>query len=317
MWLHCDTAGWLDGERARLSNEAVIARRDDGQRLRDTAAMADAPLSSVRVLATGGGWRVSDVRCARGPRDKPFEEQHGGVSLGAVLSGTFNYRGSTGRAVLAPGAVLLGAPGACFECGHEHGTGDHCLALSLDASLFDELAATASGDTRFCLRRPMLPAVRDTLAPLQRLQARLAAGEGLDEAVLQFAESVVRALSGASDEHRALSARDQRRIAAVARYMETHGHEALDLDALACLAAMSKYHFLRGFRRTLGCTPHQWLMQHRLRAAAAALRERHDLPVARVALDAGFNDLSTFNALFRRVFGASPMRWRASKGTLP
>jgi AraC family transcriptional regulator len=73
---------------------------------------------------------------------------------------------------------------------------------------------------------------------------------------------------------------------------------------------MSKYHFLRCFRRTLGCTPHQWLLQHRLRRAAQALRENRDAAIAAVALDAGFGDLSTFNALFRGVFGATPGAFR-------
>src|SRR5215469_2963034 len=32
-----------------------------------------------------------------------------------------------GRATLVPGALMLGNPGACFECGHDHGVGDRCL----------------------------------------------------------------------------------------------------------------------------------------------------------------------------------------------
>jgi AraC family transcriptional regulator len=278
--------------------------------VRDTSCMGAVVSSTVRMLAAGRGWRVSDVRCERGPRDKPYEEQHGSVSLGAVLSGTFRYRGSTGDALLYPGAVLLGAPGACFECGHEHGVGDHCLALQFDPEAFDELAASVSGDPRFRLRRPMLPAVRDTLAPLQRLQTRLAANQGVEEAALQFAETVVCALSEGSPETRPISPRGQRRIAAVARHMETHSHEALELETLAALACMSKYHFLRCFRRTLGCTPHQWLLQQRLRRAARALQHEPDAAVAAIALDAGFGDLSTFNALFRSVFGATPGEFR-------
>jgi len=114
-------------------------------------------------------------------------------------------------------------------------------------------------------------------------------------------------------ESRPVSARDQRRIAAVARRMEASSHERLDLDALAALAAMSKYHFLRCFRRVLGCTPHQWLLQHRLHRMARSLRERREAPVAALALDAGFGDLSTFNALFRGVFGATPGEFRRAR----
>ena len=73
-------------------------------------------------LARGPGWSVYDLRCTAGPRDRPFEEQHELVCIAAVTHGTFQYRSREGRALLVPGAVLLGNPGRFFECGHEHGS---------------------------------------------------------------------------------------------------------------------------------------------------------------------------------------------------
>ena len=78
---------------------------------------------SMHLLASGPGWRVEDVDCSAGPRDRPFEEQHDLVCVAAVTWGTFEYRTPDGRATLVPGALMLGNPGACFECGHEHGVG--------------------------------------------------------------------------------------------------------------------------------------------------------------------------------------------------
>ena len=72
---------------------------------------------------------------------------------------------------------------------------------------------------------------------------------------------------------------------------------------------MSKYHFLRCFRALTGVTPHQYLIALRLRRAATALRTTLE-PVAAIAFEAGFGDLSTFNARFRSAFGASPQRFR-------
>jgi AraC family transcriptional regulator len=254
---------------------------------------------------------VHDVVCRRGPRDRRFEEQHAGVSIAAVLAGTFNYRSRHGEALLYPGAVLLGEAGACFECGHEHGHGDRCLALSLDPALFDEVAHGASGHARFRFARPMLPALRALLAPLQILQARLcdAAVGGVDEAVLQFAETVVQAVEGANPRHVSIAPRDQRRLAAVLRHIESHPRVTPDLDQLAALACMSKYHFLRRFRAAFGITPHQYLMRQRLLRAARGLLESR-APVATLAFDAGFGDLSTFNAQFRATFGTTPGRFR-------
>ena len=90
-------------------------------------AEPQAPPITTRTLAQGPGWRVQSVICRSGPGDRAFEERHDWTSVAAVLSGAFTYRSDRGRTIMAPGALLLGNAGRCFECGHEHGTGDHCV----------------------------------------------------------------------------------------------------------------------------------------------------------------------------------------------
>ena len=85
--------------------------------------------------------------------------------------------------------------------------------------------------------------------------------------------------------------------------------EGLDLAALARIARLSKFHFLRVFRRAVGATPHQYLTAIRLRRAAARLRETSE-SVTAIAYDCGFGDLSTFNARFRAAFGQTPSAHR-------
>lgn len=273
----------------------------------------DAPLPaiSLQVLARGSGWRASEVVCRQGPQDRSFEERHGDVCIGLVLAGSFQYRGSQGSALLYPGALLLGNAGQCFECGHQHGTGDRCLALHFDAEYFAEITASVAGSSRTRLSTPMLPALRRLAAPLAQVQHHLHAGDAVaaETSAVHLAELVVGVVSGQPASASAPSARDQQRISAVVRHIEEHAHDALDLDQLAALACMSKYHFLRTFQRTLGLTPHQMLIGLRLRRAAHALRHGK-ASIAHVALDAGFGDLSTFNAAFRATFGRTPGEFR-------
>jgi len=273
------------------------------------AAVAVAP-PPLRILAQGPGWRASDVVCRLGPADRPFEERHERVSIAAVLEGTFHYRSSNGHGLLYPGAVMLGNPGTCYECGHEHGVGDHCLALQLEPGYFDEIARGA-GARAFRFRAGMLPAVRDLAAPLARLQGRAAAADplALEESVVEVAETVVAVATGSVATPVAPRGRDPLRISRALRFLEAHLARRLSLDELAAVACMSKYHFLRTFRRVAGLTPHAYLVGLRLRRAAVALRAS-DAPVARVALDAGFGDLSEFHGQFRAAFGASPGRFR-------
>jgi AraC-like DNA-binding protein len=273
---------------------------------------------TARDIARGKGWRIREVVCRHGPRDRAFEERHDSVSIAAVVAGSFQYRTDAGRALLAPGSFLLGDAGRCFECGHDHATGDRCVAFHFAPDLFAEIAATAAGSARFRFPAAMLPAGPGLAAPAVEAAVAAAAGDrvALDALAMRVADRVLRALSGSRGVAAAPSARDQRRISAALRHIEENADQPLDLDGLAGVAGMSKYHFLRCFRRAIGETPYAYLLGVRLRRAAERLRTTA-MPVSSVAFDAGFGDLSTFNERFRTVFGATPAAFRKTGAGRP
>lgn len=87
-------------------------------------------------------------------------------------------------------------------------------------------------------------------------------------------------------------------------YMRAHLGEGLDLQALADVAGLSKYHFVRCFRKATGLAPLQYLMQLRLMEARRLLRlHQHPLDVANAL---GFYDQSHFINAFRKVMGVTP-----------
>jgi len=275
---------------------------------------ADPPQS--RPIARGADWSVSEQICRAGPQHRPFEERHGEVVIAAVLGGSFNYRTDSGRALLYPGAFLLGNAGTCFECGHQHGTGDRCVAFHYADALFEEICAGAAGSHRFRFAAAMIPALPKLAAPFVGIETMGAAAPAIviEELAIRLAELVVSTMSGAPPARAAFSPGDEQRVARVLHFIEDNAERPLGLASLANVAAMSKYHFLRTFQRTTGLTPHQYLLGTRMRRAATQLRASH-VPVAAIAYDAGFGDLSTFNNRFRKVFGVSPGRFRKEPPT--
>jgi AraC family transcriptional regulator len=267
-----------------------------------------------QLLASGPGWSVSDVVCTGGPRDRPIPERHDAACIAAVTHGTFQYRSSLGAAVLAPGAMLLGNHGTCYECGHEHATGDRCLAFHFTAEHLQEIVAAVPGAQRLEFAAPVLP-------PLPQLVPLIAAAEAarddaaeLEELALRLPGAVAAALAGTERDARAPSARDERRITRALRRIEASANQPLSLAGLAREAAMSRYHFLRTFRRLMGMTPHQLVLRTRLARAAVRLRRTRE-PIAAIAYEVGFNDLSTFNRRFRQVMGVHPGAYRARRST--
>lgn len=263
---------------------------------------------AARALGGGEGWSASEFVCSLGPQDRPFEERHEAASVAVVLDGAFQYRGSAGRALLHPGALMLGNPGACYECGHEHGTGDRCVAFQFAPAYFEE----AAEGRRFAA--PMLPGLGTLVPGVVEAEARAAGGGALalEELGLLLLLGALEA-SGAAQPDRPPSMRDERRILDALRHIEANAGRELDLAELAGVAGMSKHHFLRTFRRVAGLTPYRHLLGVRLKRAAARLRSTAE-PVAAIAFDAGFGDLSTFNHRFRAVFGRTPTAFRRAAG---
>jgi AraC family transcriptional regulator len=83
----------------------------------------------------------------------------------------------------------------------------------------------------------------------------------------------------------------------------------LDLDEIARVAAVSKYHLVRVFDEITGTTPHHFLYCLRVQRAKELLL-RTDLPVTDVCLEVGYNSLGTFSKTFNELVGLSPQEFR-------
>jgi len=264
-----------------------------------------------RTLSAGEGWSLHEIVCRAGPSDRPFEERHEGFSVSAVVGGNFTYRSDAGHGLLYPGALLLGNNGSCFECGHAHGIGDRCISLNVCEEQFSEVAAAATSTSRFRFSAPSLSPSPKALPIIAQMEALSCAPSSLrsEELALRIIERVIALMASDRQTPAAPTGGETRRVIEVIRLVESDAAQPLELKDMAAVAGMSKYHFLRVFRRLTGMTPHRYLISARLRRAALALTSSRQ-PVIAVALDAGYGDLSTFDKTFRAVFGLTPTQYR-------
>jgi AraC family transcriptional regulator len=281
------------------------------------AAAPGEPPSS-RLVAQGDGWRVADVVCTAGPRSRPYEEQHSDVSIAMVVAGSFQYRAGSaagpGRELMTPGSVMLGNPGQFFECGHEHSTGDRCLAFWYSPECFENIAADAGRIRRPEFHALRLPPLREISPLLARASAGLTAPQDAswEEISLQLAAQAVQLAGGRSPAPEypqpSAVARVTRTLRMIERLLAEGG--SAGLGSLAREAGLSPYHYLRTFERLTGLTPHQYVLRARLREAARRL-VTGQARILDVALDCGFGDVSNFNRAFRGEFGVSPRAFRS------
>ncbi|HDZ37901.1 MAG TPA: AraC family transcriptional regulator [Marinobacter sp.] len=93
-------------------------------------------------------------------------------------------------------------------------------------------------------------------------------------------------------------------------FIHTHITEDLALEDISEAANLSKYHFLRLFRKQFGITPHQYVVSCRINAARHALDTGDSLND--VIYRHGFADLSHFNRRFKRIYGMTPRQYQVS-----
>jgi AraC family transcriptional regulator len=91
--------------------------------------------------------------------------------------------------------------------------------------------------------------------------------------------------------------------------LQEHLVDGIALVELARACRLSPSAFVRGFKKSLGVPPHQWLLLRRIDRAIELMRD-HSVQLAEIALSAGFADQSHFTRIFTRKMGIGPGAWR-------
>lgn len=100
-----------------------------------------------------------------------------------------------------------------------------------------------------------------------------------------------------------------KRISAARDWMEANVNGDVSLERLAAVAAMNSQHFLRMFKQVYQITPHQYLIDLKLRRARALL-EGSDLTINEICAEIGFESPFSFSVLFKGRFGQAPTYFR-------
>ena len=93
------------------------------------------------------------------------------------------------------------------------------------------------------------------------------------------------------------------------QFIEANLRTPLTLTEVARESGISKYHFARTFKALTGKTFKEYLNFRRVEQATILLR-KGDMTVTEVCFQVGFNDLSYFDRVFKRLEGKSPLAYQ-------
>lgn len=163
---------------------------------------------------------------------------------------------------------------------------------------------------RYCLMRPDAGSVERLKDALHRLEdtqgdelfgAQLLRGTMLVQLLVLINRIMLSDNSNKND-----AAEPDGKIAPALSYINENLTRELNIDDMAAMCYMSRYHFMRLFKAQTGCTVHNYIRQKRLVLAARLIRE--GMSASAAAAECGFSDYSAFHRAFTKTFRVSPGR---------
>ena len=93
------------------------------------------------------------------------------------------------------------------------------------------------------------------------------------------------------------------------RYISEHYGRGLQVGELAIVAGLSKFHFLRRFRKETGMTPGMFLQRYRMCKAMERLVQSN-CAIQTIAREVGYQDPAAFSRAFLKTIGTQPCLYR-------
>lgn len=147
------------------------------------------------------------------------------------------------------------------------------------------------------------PGAYDNSSTLMR---NIASHRGMPLAFEMEAQGIIRQIFSrflvhASDKNLDLD----KRILQSLHHISTNIDKPLNVEELAGMSFLTKDHFIRLFKKYMGCTPGKYINQKKIEKAQQVMLLR-DTSIKDLAYSLGFENISYFNRLFTKMTGANP-----------
>ena len=101
-------------------------------------------------------------------------------------------------------------------------------------------------------------------------------------------------------------------VAFIKNYIKQHFREEINLDTLAEAGHINKYYLSHSFKKSVGVSPIEYLIQTRIRESKILL-ETTNYPISDISTITGFSSQSFFAQSFKRVTNQAPSQYRKAE----
>lgn len=282
-----------------------------------SAVYPDAVVASSADL----GWqdiRILHIRNEQREMDLPPMESHC-IVVHLEPSGyvTADINGHTFHDFLTPGDVTIIPAGVPSRWTWNENEPQETVHLYLQTTFVQEIARTAGLDPGQLSIEPQI-AIRDeqishmAMSLLYEVKAANVIGRLYADSVASaLAIQLVRRYSCLKDVGIRKGGMAPHKLRRALEFIGQNldQQQCIPLDVVAQEVGMSRYHFSRVFKESMGLSPINYIVRQRIERAKKLLTET-DLPIADVALQSGFSCQSHFTTFFRKLVGLTPRSFR-------
>ena len=273
--------------------------------------------ADIKSLYQSDFYSITDFRCRCTDCSTSNPEYSEIFCIAFVRKGNFLFNVFRQSLDSFNGCALVTKPGYEHTVTHTHTIPDECTIFEFRPNFYKEIQQHFR-NVNFFQNPDLHSTLIRTNAELEFIHFNIVqfalGGSGsklqIDQLVIEMVEKVVAKISDAHPFKIGsnLKKNHLRTIEMAKEFITRQFAEDISLTDIAAYCNVSPFHFSRIFKTFTSTSPHQFLLEVRLKNAELLLRNT-GLPVADVAYSSGFNSIQYFTAAFKQKYDCPPGRF--------
>ncbi len=277
--------------------------------------------ADIHTLYESDFYRVLDFKCRCTDCRTSKPEYSESFAISFVRKGNFLFNVFRHSLDSYNGCVLITKPYYERTVTHTHTVPDECTIFDFKLSFYKEIIEQY-GRVKFLLDNDHHSTLLKTKPEIEFLHFLIVRSIidkseklNIDNLVMELVETVLNNLTDYKPDYR-INARLKKNhlitIEKAKEYITQNYTNDISLMEIANYCCASPFHFSRIFKTFTSYSPHQFLLNIRLKNSELLLRNT-SLPVADVAFSSGFNSIEHFTAAFRNKYNFPPAKFRIAR----
>jgi AraC family transcriptional regulator len=282
--------------------------------------------ADIHCLYQSDFYRILDFKCRCNDCNTSKPEYAATFCISFIRKGNFLFNVFRNSFDSHTGRILVTKPGFEHTVTHTHTVPDECSIFDFKKEFYEELTSRYSkGSINFFrnndLHSTLLISSIETEYLHHRIISRCLQKKTTrletDSLIMELVHQVIRTITGVNTIERVKDTLKKNHLGTIEKakdYLTNNFTEDISLKEIAGHCYVSPFHFSRIFKTFTSYSPHQYLLNLRLKHAELLLKTTV-LPVTDVCFSSGFNSLEYFSAAFSQKYKLAPSRFRTPEGS--